>query len=119
MVKFSDLDYNVGRAIDYVKKSCNIKFDETLSKAIHCDPKTVARCRKKNMMSLLILVRLSEHSGIPTRDLRYILGDRRVYPRRDLDVQRGKFEAIRSSQLIEEQSGYVSLARDPFSRNPV
>lgn len=108
MAAFSNLSYNVGRAIDFVKSSKGIRYDQTLSKCIGLGAKTLASARKRNRLTLYLLVRLSEFADVPTQELRYLSGDRRFTVRQDKDHMEGKYEAIRREATYTELHGIIA-----------
>lgn len=70
--------YNPGRLLDALAERLNAKNDAALSRALEVAPPVLSKIRHGRLpVGATILLRMHEASGIPIRELRDLMGDRR------------------------------------------
>lgn len=74
----SDLDYNPNTLLDAIKNQLCLRSDAALSRAINVAPPVLSKVRHHQLpIGASLLVRLSEVSELPIKDLRALMGDKR------------------------------------------
>ncbi|QBE66810.1 hypothetical protein [Pseudoduganella lutea] len=70
--------YNPGRLLDTLAERLSAKNDAALSRALEVAPPVLSKIRHGRLpVGATILLRMHEASGIPIRELRDLMGDRR------------------------------------------
>jgi hypothetical protein len=70
--------YNPGRLLDALAERLSAKNDAALSRALEVAPPVLSKIRHGRLpVGATILLRMHEASGIPIRELRDLMGDRR------------------------------------------
>lgn len=70
--------YNPSLMLDTVLEKMNLKSDAALCRALNVSPSTISRIRRqKTAVGSVVLLRINEATGINTRELRTLMGDRR------------------------------------------
>ncbi|GGY03234.1 hypothetical protein GJV26_00990 [Massilia dura] len=71
-------NYNPGRLLDALAERLAAKNDAALSRALEVAPPVLSKIRHGRLpVGATILLRMHEASGIPIRELRDLMGDRR------------------------------------------
>lgn len=73
-----DLNYNPDNLLDTVKNQMHLKSDAALSRALLVAPPVLSKVRHRQQpVGTSMLVRLSEVSELPIKELRALMGDNR------------------------------------------
>ena len=98
-----DDKYNPGRLLDALAERLSAKNDAALSRALEVAPPVLSKIRHGRLpVGATILLRMHEASGIPIRELRDLMGDRRGRMRMSPQEFRPKSE----QQPGEQQLGH-------------
>lgn len=72
--------YDPTKLLNYLLELLALKNDAALSKVLNVPTANISRIRNlRRPLNARLLVRIHELTGIPTRELRAIMGDRREY----------------------------------------
>lgn len=70
--------YNPNRLLDFMMENLKCKNDAALSRALDVAPPVISKIRHQRLpISAALLIKLHELTGLPVRELREIMGDRR------------------------------------------
>jgi hypothetical protein len=73
------IEYNPGRLLDALIEKLNLKNDAALSRALQVAPPTISKIRHhKTDVGAPLLVRMHEMSNLNIKELRRLMGDRRI-----------------------------------------
>lgn len=72
-------NYNPSQLLDSVAKHLGLRNDAALSRALEVAPPVISKVRHLRLpVSATLLVRMHDVTGISIRDLRFLMGDRRL-----------------------------------------
>jgi hypothetical protein len=93
--------YNPGRLLDALAERLSAKNDAALSRALEVAPPVLSKIRHGRLpVGATILLRMHEASGIPIRELRDLMGDRRGRMRMSPQEFRPKTEGQAGDQQL-------------------
>jgi hypothetical protein len=72
-------DYNPNRLLDTLIEKLRLKNDAALSRALEVAPPVISKIRHNRLpVGASLLIRMHEVSDMSIRDLRFLMGDRRM-----------------------------------------
>lgn len=77
-VSKTEQPYDPNRVLNYMLEKYSLRNDAALSRLLEVAPPIISKIRHRKIpIGASLLIRMSDISGTPTRDLRNIMGDRR------------------------------------------
>ena len=71
--------YDPNRLLDFLLEQLNLKNDAALCRLLEVSPPVISKVRHKRIpVGASLLIRMHEVSGLDIKDLRHLMGDRRV-----------------------------------------
>jgi transcriptional regulator with XRE-family HTH domain len=98
--------YNPSALLDAVREKLDLKNDAALARALEVAPPLLSRIRHNKLpVGATLLVAIHELTGVPTRDLRALMGDQPVQQEEPvLPIQPGHVMSKKSyERLVREQ----------------